>query len=104
MAYPEVERRGQFLGLLDAYRAWKQRYVEFDRHSVAIGAMLPGSGTRMSPLTQRVFGIKPFLKILMRTGKDQTLVVGRYRVTICMALSGLSSQTDGLPGHRLEVG
>ncbi|MFA6610686.1 MAG: hypothetical protein WCT15_07565, partial [Candidatus Omnitrophota bacterium] len=66
MAHEEVTRRGQLLGLLDAYRAWKAQNGEFDRDSVSLGIMMPGKGTRTSPFTQRRHGIKPFIEMLVR--------------------------------------
>ncbi|MBI3320935.1 MAG: NAD-dependent epimerase/dehydratase family protein, partial [Candidatus Omnitrophica bacterium] len=69
MAHEEVTRRGQFLGLLDAIRHWKADGHTLDPHSVSLGIMMPGKGTRLSPLTQRLHGIKPFLPMLIHHGK-----------------------------------
>lgn len=59
----EPTRRGQLLGMIDALRDWTPR----DPESVALGIMLPGQGTRLSPLTQRLGGIKPFIPMPIRT-------------------------------------
>ena len=66
MAHEEVTRRGQFLGLLDAMKAWKEKHGDFDRNSVSLGIMMPGKGTRLSPLTLSLFGIKPFITMLIK--------------------------------------
>lgn len=59
----EPTRRGQLLGMLDALRGW----TPSDRESVALGIMLPGQGTRLSPVTQRLHGIKPLVPVPIRT-------------------------------------
>ena len=69
MAHPEVVRRGQFLGLLDAIRNWVKKYGPLNKDGVSVGIMMPGKGTRMSPFTQRAHGIKPFIRMLIRTNK-----------------------------------
>ncbi|MFH0809803.1 MAG: hypothetical protein V2A77_04970 [Pseudomonadota bacterium] len=66
LAHEEPVRRGQLLGLLDAVRHWREARGAFDPHSVALGVMMPGQGTRLSPLTQRLHGIKPFLPMPVR--------------------------------------
>ncbi len=60
--HEETRRRGQLLGLLDALR---EHPLDPDR--VALGIMLPGKGTRLSPFTQRLRGIKPLLPVPIRT-------------------------------------
>jgi hypothetical protein len=62
----EPVRRGQLLGMIDALRDWVPR----DPDGVALGIMLPGQGTRLSPLTQRLGGIKPFIPMPIRTAGD----------------------------------
>jgi hypothetical protein len=61
--HEEPTRRGQLLGLLDALRG---RPLDPDR--VALGIMLPGKGTRLSPLTQHLRGIKPLMPVPIRPG------------------------------------
>jgi hypothetical protein len=70
MVHEERARRGQFLGLLDALRQWRREGRTFDSDGVALGIMLPGKGTRLSPITQRLHGIKPFMPMLVRQGRD----------------------------------
>ncbi|MGB3242595.1 MAG: hypothetical protein WBB66_07065 [Candidatus Omnitrophota bacterium] len=70
MAHEEADRRGQWLGLLDAYKDWKEREGAFAENGVSIGGMYPGKGTRLSPLTQRLHGIKPFFPMLIRDNKE----------------------------------
>ncbi|MGB2629721.1 MAG: hypothetical protein WBD17_00595, partial [Candidatus Omnitrophota bacterium] len=62
LVHEEATRRGQWLGLLDAYEGAGR----FDEDGVSIGGMYPGKGTRMSPITQRLHGIKPFCPMLIR--------------------------------------
>ena len=69
MVHEERTRRGQLLGMLDAIRHWRQGR-RFDPAGVALGIMLPGNGTRLSPLTQRMHGIKPFMPMLVRNRRD----------------------------------
>ncbi len=59
--HEEPTRRGQLLGLLDALRGFSP-----DPDHVALGIMLPGKGTRLSPLTQRLHGIKPLMPVPIR--------------------------------------
>ncbi|MBW1879095.1 MAG: hypothetical protein JRJ84_12090 [Deltaproteobacteria bacterium] len=66
--HEEVRRRGQFLGLLDAVRGWRADGLQPD--GIALGIMLPGKGTRLSPLTQRLHGIKPFMPVPVRTSEE----------------------------------
>jgi hypothetical protein len=66
LSHEEATRRGQWLGLLDAYKSWKERKGPFKEDGVSIGGMYPGKGTRMSPATQRLHGIKPFFPMLIR--------------------------------------
>jgi len=68
--HEEVVRRGQLLGLLDAMAAWERQRGASVRDGVAIGIMLPGQGTRLSPLTQRLHGIKPFAPMPVRSRPD----------------------------------
>lgn len=63
--HEETQRRGQLLGMLDALR---ERPLDRDR--VALGIMLPGKGTRLSPFTQRLRGIKPLLPVPIRAHAD----------------------------------
>lgn len=72
MAFEESPSRGQFFGLLAAIRAWKDQHqgVGLDKNHVSAGIMMPGKGTRMSPLTQWAFGIKPFIPMLIRAVKN----------------------------------
>ncbi|MEK7706107.1 MAG: hypothetical protein AAB426_14195, partial [Myxococcota bacterium] len=70
MAHEETTRRGQLLGLLDAVAHWEREHGSLDPERVAVGLMMPGKGTRLSPLTQRLHGIKPFLPTLVRHRKD----------------------------------
>lgn len=69
MSFEEEPSRGQFFGLLAAIRQWKQQNGELNRDHVSAGIMMPGKGTRMSPLTQWAFGIKPFIPMLIRATK-----------------------------------
>lgn len=64
--HEETTRRGQLLGALDAIAAWPKPA----RDGVAVGIMLPGQGTRLSPLTQRLHGIKPFVPMPVRPDRD----------------------------------
>ncbi|MAE77408.1 MAG: hypothetical protein CMJ85_11125 [Planctomycetes bacterium] len=68
--HEEQQRRGQLLGLLDALRAHRAEHGRLDHERVAVGVMLPGQGARLSPLTQRLWGIKPFLPLLVRHERD----------------------------------
>lgn len=61
--HEEPVRRGQLLGMLDAIRGW----TPSDPDGVALGIMLPGQGTRLSPVTQRLHGIKPLVPVPIRT-------------------------------------
>ncbi|MDD5712962.1 MAG: hypothetical protein PHY31_09450 [Smithellaceae bacterium] len=72
LAHPEVNRRGQFLGLLDAMKSWEEQkeFGVFDRDGVSLGLMMPGKGTRLSPLTQMLGGIKPFIKMIIRLSEE----------------------------------
>jgi hypothetical protein len=63
--HEEPVRRGQLLGLLDALRG-----RSLDPDHVALGIMLPGKGTRLSPLTQRLRGIKPLMPVPIRPSSD----------------------------------
>lgn len=64
--HEEGVRRGQLLGILDAVRQWREEGRVFSNNGVALGIVLPGKGTRLSPLTQRLHGIKPFMPMLVR--------------------------------------
>lgn len=68
LSHEERTRRGQWLGLLDSAAHWKERYGDFDRESVSLGVMLAGKGSRLSPLTQRFYGIKPLIPCPVREG------------------------------------
>jgi hypothetical protein len=70
LAHEESARRGQLLGMLDALRHWSAARGALDPGQVALGIMLPGKGTRLSPLTQRLHGIKPFFPVPIRPGPD----------------------------------
>ncbi len=61
IVHEESTRRGQLLGLLDMLDEHP-----LDPDHVALGIMLPGKGTRMSPLTQRLRGIKPLMPVPIR--------------------------------------
>lgn len=63
--HEEPTRRGQLLGMIDAVRGWTPSAPD----DVAIGIMLPGQGTRLSPITQRLHGIKPFVPMPIRTAE-----------------------------------
>ncbi|PRP93179.1 hypothetical protein ENSA5_44460 [Enhygromyxa salina] len=65
-AHEEPRRRGQLLGLLDALRGQREQHGGLDQGRVALGIMLPGKGTRSSPLTQRLHGIKPLFPMPVR--------------------------------------
>ncbi len=65
--HEEVTRRGQLLGLLDAMAAWSAARGTRPETGVALGIMLPGQGTRLSPLTHRMHGIKPFAPMPIRS-------------------------------------
>lgn len=66
-AHEERTRRGQLLGLLDAVAHLRAQVPAPDPGGVALGIMLPGQGTRLSPLTQRLHGIKPFARMPIRS-------------------------------------
>lgn len=65
--HEEVTRRGQLLGLLDATAAWSVARGARAQTGVALGIMLPGQGTRLSPITHRMHGIKPFAPMPIRS-------------------------------------
>ncbi len=92
MVHEERARRGQLLGLLDAVRQWQREGRTFDSDGVALGIMLPGKGTRLSPITQRLHGIKPFMLMLVRQGRD-----GRWLNTAAASL-----YTWTLLAHHLQ--
>ena len=71
--HEELERRGQLLGLLDVHRELASADASGDR-GVVLGIMMPGRGTRMSPLTQRLWGVKPMLPVpVVAPGPDGPL-------------------------------
>lgn len=72
--YEEQTRRGQLLGMLDALRAHRATHGELDPERTAVGIMLPGKGTRLSPLTQRLRGIKPLFPVPIRAEQRGALV------------------------------
>lgn len=90
VAHEEKVRRGQFLGLLDAVAAFEQR--EAFGPGVALGIMLPGKGTRLSPITQRLHGIKPFFPTPLRASRQGRLLSG----------AAASLYTWTLVAHHLE--
>lgn len=67
--HEEQQRRGQLLGLLDALRSHHERCGSLDPDRVALGIMLPGKGTRLSPITARLRGIKPLFPMPIRNGE-----------------------------------
>ena len=67
MTHPEDPKRGQLLGLVDATRALDAGIYT---NRVGLGIMMTGEGTRLSPLTQRLHGIKPSMPMLIRTSED----------------------------------
>ena len=101
IAHEETVRRGQFLGLLDAIRSMRAGGKEFDLARVTVGLMIPGKGTRLSPITQRLFGIKPFMEMLIRcrlpksNGENET-----FGPWLSGAAASLYSWT--LVAHHLE--
>jgi mannose-6-phosphate isomerase class I len=66
VVHEETVRRGQLLGSLDAIAAWRASAGTQEHDGVVLGIMLPGQGTRLSPLTQRLHGIKPFAPMPLR--------------------------------------
>ncbi|PRQ09204.1 hypothetical protein [Enhygromyxa salina] len=64
--HEEATRRGQLLGLIDALRSQRERDGGLDPDRVSLGVMLPGKGTRLSPITQRLHGIKPLFPVPVR--------------------------------------
>ncbi|MFO7562453.1 MAG: hypothetical protein R6X02_07405 [Enhygromyxa sp.] len=68
--HEERTRRGQLLGMLDASRAHRAEHGELDQDRVALGIMLPGKGTRLSPLTQRLGGLKPLFPVPIQAEQD----------------------------------
>ncbi|MFH1846684.1 MAG: hypothetical protein ABH869_03925 [Candidatus Omnitrophota bacterium] len=88
MAHGEVDgsgkaaRRGQLFGLLDAFKhataVWEKKFKTAfnEAGNVVLGAMFPGKGTRLSPFTQSLFGIKPFMPVLIRTDKKADWLSG----------------------------
>lgn len=69
-AHEESRRRGQLLGLLDALRAYEQAHAALGPEQVAVAIMLPGKGSRLSPLTQQLGGIKPMFPVPVRAELD----------------------------------
>ena len=63
VVHEEPVRRGQLLGMIDAVRQWSPA----TKDDVALGIMLPGQGTRLSPITQRLHGIKSFVPMPIRS-------------------------------------
>ena len=76
LAHPTYKDRGQFLAILDAVEHWEAIHGEFNQDEVALGVLMPGKGTRMSPFTQRMHGIKPFIELLIRSIKDSPWLSG----------------------------
>ncbi|MFQ5953303.1 MAG: hypothetical protein ACE5JK_07910, partial [Candidatus Omnitrophota bacterium] len=76
ISHEEVTRRGQWLGLLDAYRIWQECKGTFKQGGVSLGGMYPGKGTRLSPITQRLHGIKPFFPMLIRDNERSEWLSG----------------------------
>ncbi|MBU4305726.1 MAG: hypothetical protein KJ893_08960 [Candidatus Omnitrophica bacterium] len=62
---PVNVNRGQFLAILDAYEHWKKEAKEAKdelyKNDVLLGVLMLGNGSRVSPFTQRMYGIKAFL-------------------------------------------
>lgn len=73
--HEEKTRRGQFLGLLDALMQWIKGTAK-RKGMVGLGIMMPGKGTRMSPITQHLFGIKPFMAMLVRPSEKSGWLTG----------------------------
>ncbi len=92
--HEEPRRRGQLLGLLDALRAYRARCGELDPQRTALGIMLPGEGTRLAPITQKLDGIKPAFPVPIRAQQ------GGEPVWLDAATASLWSWT--LVGHVLE--
>ena len=65
--HEERTRRGQLLGLLDAVKHRREVHGPLSQEEVALGIMMPGKGTRLSPITQRLYGIKSFFPMPMRS-------------------------------------
>ena len=72
--HEEHTRRGQLLGMLDALRVHRAARGELDPERTAVGIMLPGKGTRLSPITQRLRGIKPLFPVPIRAEQRGTPV------------------------------
>ncbi len=75
LAHEESPRRGQLFGLLDAIKHFGG-VGAFKKGNVSLGIMMPGKGKRMSPFTQRMFGIKPFFPMLIRANEKSSWLTG----------------------------
>ncbi|MBN1596033.1 hypothetical protein JW933_08925, partial [candidate division FCPU426 bacterium] len=104
MAHPEEVRRGQFLGLLDAVREWQRKNGALDPDNVSVGIMMPGKGTRMSPFTQRAFGIKPFLPMLVRNNENKDWLAGAEASLYTWTLAAHELKRMGFRGMAWKWG
>ncbi|MBW2731085.1 MAG: hypothetical protein JRH20_01760 [Deltaproteobacteria bacterium] len=101
-AHEERTRRGQLLGLLDAQQAVQAQ--GFKPEGVALGIMLPGKGTRLSPLTQRLHGIKPFLPMLIRRQAASPWLSGASASLFSWALVAHHLESMGFSGVAWKWG
>lgn len=78
LSHEEKTRRGQWLGLLDAIKNWLMGnfYNNTQENNVRLGIMMPGQGTRFSPFTQTMNGIKPSFPMLIRASKESAWLSG----------------------------
>lgn len=97
--HEEHERRGQLLGLLDALREHP-----LDPNRVALGIMLPGKGTRLSPLTQRLRGIKPLLPLPIRARANHAFLDAGTASLASWVLVGWTLERLGFRGVAWKWG
>lgn len=106
-AHEEPARRGQLLGLLDALRGRDAAGLPpLDPDRVALGIMLPGKGTRLSPLTQRLHGIKPLfpLPICAREGQRRAWLDGATASLWTWVLVAATLERQGFRGIAWKWG
>ncbi|MDD5439422.1 MAG: hypothetical protein PHS37_04475 [Candidatus Omnitrophica bacterium] len=64
-------RRGQVLGIVDfLLKCFAPNRTIQREGNVGLVIMMPGQGTRFTPITEREFGIKPMSPMLIRTDKN----------------------------------
>jgi hypothetical protein len=105
-AHEEPTRRGQLLGLLDALRGHAEAHGPLDPDRVALGTMLPGKGTRLSPLTARLHGIKPLFPVpVCAEGPQGPVWLDAAAASLwCWTLVGWSLERQGFRGVAWKWG